>query len=98
VPWSLTMRPGLPRRSTKAVSSRATRRPEIDVSTTAARHSLVTSSTTLKMRNRRPLANGSWTKSTDQRTFSTARVIRGARVPVARFQPLRLRTQRPSSR
>jgi len=46
----------LPCCSTRAVSSRATRRPEIEVSTTAARHSFVTSSITLKIRNRRPWA------------------------------------------
>ena len=39
VPWSLTIRPGLPRITTSALSSRATRLPEIEVSTTATRHS-----------------------------------------------------------
>jgi hypothetical protein len=48
--------PGLPRWSIKAVSSRATRFPEIEVSGTAARHSRVTSSTMLRMRKRRPHA------------------------------------------
>lgn len=43
---SETIIPGLPRRSISAVSPRATRRPEIDVSGIAARHSRVTSSTT----------------------------------------------------
>src|SRR3984957_5004062 len=47
---------GLPRRSIKTVSSRATRRPEIDVSGIAAKHSRVTSSTMFRMRNRRPQA------------------------------------------
>lgn len=42
-----TIEPSLPRRSTIAVSSRATRRPEI-----ASRHSLVTSSTMLRTRPR----------------------------------------------
>jgi hypothetical protein len=56
-PLSETIEPGLPRRSTMVVSSRATRRPEIDVSGTAPRHSLVTSSTMLRTRKRRPLAN-----------------------------------------
>jgi hypothetical protein len=37
VPWSLTINSGLPRRATSAVSSRATRLPGIDVSTTAVR-------------------------------------------------------------
>jgi hypothetical protein len=57
VPLSETIMPGLPRRSISAVSSRATRRPEIEVSGIAARHSRVTSSTMFRMRNRRPQAN-----------------------------------------
>src|SRR5260221_14164842 len=57
--------PGLPRRWISVVSSRATRLAEIDVSGTAARHSRVTSSTTLRMRKRRPQANWSCTKSSD---------------------------------
>jgi hypothetical protein len=48
VPLSETIEPGLPRRSTIIVSSRATRRPEIGVSGAAPRHSLVTSSTMLR--------------------------------------------------
>ena len=68
----MTIMPGLPRRSISAVSSRATRRPEIEVSGIAARHSRVTSSTTFRMRNRRPPANWSWTKSRDQRALATA--------------------------
>ena len=40
-------------------------RPEIEVSGTAARHSRVTSSTTSSTRKRWPLANWSWTKSSD---------------------------------
>jgi len=39
VPLSETIAPGLPRSTTIAVSSRATRRPEIDVSGMAPRHS-----------------------------------------------------------
>ena len=69
VPLSETIMPGLPRRLINAVSSRATRRPEIEVSGIAARHSRVTSSTIFRMRNRRPQASWSWTKSTDQRAF-----------------------------
>src|SRR5580704_10094719 len=49
--------PGLPRRWSRVLSSRATRLPEIEVSGTAARHSRVTSSTTFRMRKRRPQAN-----------------------------------------
>ena len=54
VPLSETIIPGLPRRSINVVSSRATRRPEIEVSRIAARHSLVTSSTMFRMRKRLP--------------------------------------------
>jgi hypothetical protein len=50
VPLSETIEPGLPRLSTIVVSSRATSRPEIDVSGTAPRHSFVTSSTMLRTR------------------------------------------------
>jgi hypothetical protein len=45
VPLSETIMPGLPLRSTSVVNSRATRRPDIDVSGIAARYSRVTSST-----------------------------------------------------
>ncbi len=45
---------GLPRSAMSVVSSRATRRPEIEVSGIPVRHSLVTSSTMLRMRKRRP--------------------------------------------
>ena len=68
-PWSETIRSGLPRQAMMAASSRATLRPEIQVSAVAARHSLVTSSITLRMRKRRPFESWSWTKSTDQRAF-----------------------------
>jgi hypothetical protein len=57
VPLSETIIPGLPRCSISVVSSRATRRPEMEVSGIAARHSRVTSSTMFRMRNRRPQAN-----------------------------------------
>ncbi|PWE77300.1 hypothetical protein XF30_11550 [Bradyrhizobium sp. SUTN9-2] len=98
VPWSDAIIPGLPRRWTIAVSSRATRRPEIDVSGMAPRHSLVTSSTMVRMRKRRPLANWSWTKSSDQRAFGLASTRIGARVPTAWRRARRLRTVSPSSR
>ena len=55
VPLSETIESDLLRRSTIIISSQATRRPEIDVSRTAPRHSLVISSTTLRTRKRRPL-------------------------------------------
>lgn len=51
---TLTIIPGLPRCPISSVSSRTMRRPEIEVSGTAARHSLVSSSTTLSTRNRCP--------------------------------------------
>jgi hypothetical protein len=57
VPWSKTIMSGLPRRMIRSVSSRATRRPEIDVSGMAARHSRVTPSTMLSARKRRPQAS-----------------------------------------
>jgi len=73
-------------------NSRATRRPEIDVSGMAARHSRVTSSTTFRMRNRRPQASWSWTKSSDQRALGRASTRIGARVPTALRRARRLRT------
>src|SRR6201994_4759142 len=84
--------PGLPRRLINAVSSRATRRPEIEVSGIAARHSRVTSSTMFRMRSRRPHASWSWTKSTDQRAFGLDSTRIGARDPTARLRARRLRT------
>ncbi len=95
VPWSLKIISGLPRRAMMASSSRATRRPEIDVSGIAARHSFVTSSMTFRMRKRRPEPNWSWTKSSDQRAFGLASTRSGARVPVARLRPRLRRTDRP---
>jgi hypothetical protein len=62
------------------VSSRATRCPEIEVSGIAARHSRVASSTMFRIRNRRPEANWSWTKSSDQRAFGVASTRIGARI------------------
>jgi hypothetical protein len=56
VPLSLTIMPSLSRRAMSSVHSHTTRCPEIDMSGTAARHSLVTSSTTLSKRNLRPEA------------------------------------------
>ena len=98
VPLSETIMQGLPRRLINAVSSRATRRPEIEVSGIAARHSRVTSSTMFRMRNCRPQASWSWTKSRDQRALAAASTTIGARVPTARRRDRRLRTVRPSSR
>lgn len=57
VPLSETIMSGLPLRSINAVNSRATRRPDIEVSGIAARHSRVTSSTMLRTRKRCPYTN-----------------------------------------
>src|SRR6204780_4393984 len=70
----------------QAVSSRATRRPEIEVSGIAARHSRVTSSTMLRIRNRRPQASWSWTKSTDQQAFGLDSTRIGGPDPTARLR------------
>ena len=51
---SLTTIFGLPRCMTSRSNSRATRAPESEVSATSAKHSRVQSSTTVKMRKRRP--------------------------------------------
>jgi hypothetical protein len=56
VPLSLTIILGAPRSVIRSASSRTTRLPDIDVSSTARKHSRVTSSTMLRMRNRRPVA------------------------------------------
>ena len=72
VPSSETIMPGLQDVLINAVSSHATRRPEIEVSGIAARRSRVTSSTMFRMRSRLPQAGWSWTKSTDQRAFGLA--------------------------
>ena len=98
MPLSETIICGLPRALMSVVSSRATRLPEIEVSGIAARHSRVTSSTMLRMRKRRPWANWSWTKSSDQRALTLASTRIGARVPIALRRALRLRTVSPSSR
>ena len=51
---SLSIMSCLARRCIRSPNSRATRRPEIEVSGMAVRHVRVTSSTTLRMRNRHP--------------------------------------------
>lgn len=56
------------------------------------------SSTMLSTRNRRPQANWSWTKSSDQRVLGRAATRIGARVPTARRRLRHLRTVSPSSR
>ena len=54
---SLTIAPGRPRRAISAAISRTTLLPEREVSGTAAKHSLVTSSMIVSTRNRRPLTS-----------------------------------------
>jgi hypothetical protein len=98
VPWSLTIMCGLLRRPMMVLSSLATLAPEIDVSATSARHSLLKSSTTHRMRNRLPQMTLSETKSSDQRWGSALR-DRHRRTRAQRpLRPLRRRTRKPSSR
>jgi hypothetical protein len=92
VPLSLTIMQGKLRSSAIRSSSRATRNPVSDVSTTRPRHSLVKSSTSVRMRKRRPLTKVSATKSSDQRRLRACGIAIGARVPSARLRPPRLRT------
>ncbi|MGY3149553.1 hypothetical protein ACVWYQ_006552 [Bradyrhizobium sp. USDA 3397] len=73
---------GRPRRATIASSSRTTRKPGKEVSATSARHSRVKSSTTERMRKRRPSTKASDRKSRLQRWFG----------------PLRYRQRRPCAK
>src|SRR5439155_2657359 len=66
LPLSLTTIFGLPRSIISRSSSRATRVPESELSATSARHSRVQSSTTVRMRKRRPSVSWSETKSSDR--------------------------------
>ena len=76
---------GRPRGAMMASSSRATRRPLSDVSATKVRHSRVKSSTTARIRNRRPSAKASDRKSRLQRWLGPCGIVIGARVPSARL-------------
>jgi hypothetical protein len=98
VPLPLTIIAGRPRRAISASSSRTTRRPPIEVSTTKASASRMKSSTVARTRNRRPQDSTSATKSSDQRWFGPCGMVIGARVPVARLRPRRRRTVSSSSR
>jgi transposase len=69
-----------------------------DESASRVRHSRVQSSTTVRMRKRRPQVSWSDTKSSDQRSFGRIGIVMGARVPMARLRPPRRRTLRRSSR
>lgn len=89
---------GLPRWAMIWVSSRATRCPEIKAPGTIARHSRVTSSTTLSTRNRLPDAIWSCAKSRLQRCFGKAGTGLGTLVPTARVRLCRRLTAKPYSR
>ena len=79
-------------------SSRTTRRPVREVSTTRPWHSLVKSSTSVRIRKRRPLTNVSVTKPSDQRRLRALRDHHGrsrtqcsfAAASLAHGQPLLL--------
>jgi hypothetical protein len=92
VPLSETHSSGGPRTAMRASSSRATLRPGSDVSATRQRHSRVKSSTTARMRKRRPSLNASPRKSSDQRWFGPCGMVSGVLVPSARLRPPRRRT------
>ena len=70
-PLSLTTMQGKPRISAIRSSSRATRCPNSEVSTTVAWHSRLKSSITQRMRNRRPSDSASDRKSSDHRRFGS---------------------------
>src|SRR3954467_6814736 len=89
VPLSLTIIRGQPLVSMMRLSSRTTRGAVSELSATRARHSLVKSSTSVRMRKRRPLTSVSATKSSDQRRLRSCGTAIGARVPRARLRPPR---------
>lgn len=69
---------GLPRLESKPSGSQATRAPDSEMSATNVRHSRVKSSTTVKMRNRRPSMKASTTKPSDQRWLAPGGIAMGA--------------------
>src|SRR5690242_8630909 len=71
--------------------------PDRDVSATSPRHSRVKSSTTARMRKRRPSLSWSCRKSSDQRWLGPCGTVSGALVPSARLRPPRRRTCNRSS-
>ena len=79
---SETIIPGLPRASISVVSSRPTRRPEIEVSHRPALPDDVID--VVRIRDWRPEANWSWIKSSDQRAFGLVSTGIGARASTAR--------------
>jgi hypothetical protein len=79
VPLSLTIILGLPRSAMSPSSSRATRRPNSEVSATSVMLSRVQSSTTTdRMRKRRPSVRWSATKSKPQRSFGAGGISIGS--------------------
>ena len=80
VPLSLMIVSGRPRLRMMASNSRATRRPDSEVSATSPRHSRVQLSITVRMRKRRPSSSVSETKSRLQRWFGSCGTAAGARV------------------
>jgi hypothetical protein len=80
-----------------ASNSRASLTPEIEKSGITAKASRVKSSTTHKMRNRRPPDKLSDTKSKLQRSLGFVGITIGRRDPSARFRPFLRRTASFSS-
>ena len=98
VPLSLATVRGVFRVEMILSSFRATRLPANEVSATSPRHSRLKSSTTQRMRKRRPSIDASETKTSDQRWFGPSGISIGARVPKAGLRPLRHLTASPYSR
>lgn len=73
--------------------ARVTRVPDRDVSATRARHCRVQSSTTVRMRKRRPSVSWSDTKSRGQHSLGPIGIIMGARVSIAHLRPPRPRAR-----
>ena len=92
VPLSHTHVAGRPREAIRVWSSRTTRKASNKVSGTSARHSRVESSTTVRMRKRRPLASVSATKSIDQRRLRFCGMVIGTQGP---FAPATLAHRQP---
>jgi len=89
---------GSARSAVSRSSSRTTRTPPSEVSTTVARHSRLESSTTHRMRKRRPSLSASANKSSDHRWLIASGSVIGALVPSARLRPPRRPTINFSSR
>src|SRR5215469_3486845 len=95
VPLSETMPPGQPRTAMILSSSRATRMPETEVSTTSARHSRVQSD---RQDTQAPPIDHLLMHEVDyQRWFGLSGSGSGERTPMARLRPPRRRTISRSS-